>query len=93
VNLELRPNGEFYLEFRSVAASQLSGRWRERGSSEIELDVRDGFRYTGADGRGTVYIRRDQIDRIVVSGTARRSGDRYNIDFTPDAGRGGRYGR
>ena len=78
VSVNLRDGGEMELRFLGQATWIFTGRWSGR-SDIVELEIFRGFGNNGATGRGTLYLRRGEVDRLEISGNTRR--DRFSISF------------
>ncbi len=78
VKVELDRYGNARIRTEGKRPQVITGRWS--GQPEmIKLKIAKVSSITGADGNGTLYVRRDQIERLEISGRHREG--RYSISF------------
>lgn len=65
----------------------LSGNWSEGTRGQIEVTLRSGMFSSGASGRGTLYFRRDQFQRMELTGQLNRQN--FSLTFREDDARWG----
>lgn len=87
VNVLIKGNGYFDLDFSGDRRVRISGQWDRRGNGAYELDVDRAFDRSDGRGTGTLVRNRDgSVRTIQIRGSA---GSRsFRITF--DAGEGGR---
>lgn len=83
VRVALARNGKFTISFSGPGRLEFTGDWRQRGSSQVDLDIDRAFG-SDATGRGSLQLTsRDKLRSLAFSGEAGRV--RYSVDFTADA--------
>jgi hypothetical protein len=90
MRVDLR-GSDFTIELRGRNTFvDLKGTYRRSGD-RYDLEIRDGFRSSGADGRGELRMRNGQVDRFSADGSTRRNNRRFEIRFS-QSGSGGDWG-
>jgi hypothetical protein len=81
-SLNLRSNGDFDLRFDGDSRRDVSGTWRDGSgiSAILTIEKFDGER---ADGRGSAIFRGSTLEKVSISGRARR--DDFSAKFEADS--------
>ncbi|MBI3952018.1 MAG: beta/gamma crystallin family protein [Acidobacteria bacterium] len=82
--VDLRSNGDAFLEFRGEETLRFRGRWERDQSDIIDLDIRGDFDSRSISGDGRIYYRRGEVESIDIRGRERRSGDQFRLSFDAD---------
>jgi hypothetical protein len=82
VNLNRAGRAQIVAESESGARYTFSGRWTRNREGEFRIEIVSALNTNNATGRGTLYLRGRDLDRLDIEGTAQSQ--TYRFDFSAD---------